>query len=120
MSAPESLSTNPPDRRRSERVILRVPVTVRAKTLNGESLEEETHTSVVNAHGGLFKLESELRPGQTITVVNAQTKMEQRGRVVRVEPLPDGHSTVAFEFEGPAPQFWPIVFPPADWGLSKS
>lgn len=98
--------------------MLRVPVTVRAKMLNGKSLEEETHTIVVNAHGGLFKLENELRSGQSIVLVNAQ-KMEHGGRVVRVEPLPGGLSTVAFEFDGPAPQFWPIVFPPADWGLRK-
>lgn len=98
--------------------MLRVPVTVRAKTPNGESVEEHTHTIVVNAHGGLFKLEKKLQSGQSIVLVNAQ-KMEHPGRVVRVEPLPGGHSTVAFEFDGPAPQFWPIVFPPADWGLPK-
>lgn len=120
MSAPTSGSSDPLKQRRSERVMLRVPVTVRVKTLNRESLEETTETMVVNAHGGLFKLETELRSGQSITLVNAQTKMEQRGRVVHVEPLPGGPNTVAFEFDGPAPQFWPIVFPPADWGLSKS
>jgi hypothetical protein len=26
---------------------------------------------------------------------------------------------VAFEFARPAPKFWPIVFPPADWDGSK-
>jgi hypothetical protein len=24
---------------------------------------------------------------------------------------------VAFEFDQPAPKFWPVTFPPVDWGL---
>jgi hypothetical protein len=35
--------------------------------------------------------------------------------VVRVENIHTGDFAVAFEFWRPAPQFWPIVFPPADW-----
>lgn len=120
MSAPQAGSSDPPKQRRSERVMLRVPVTVRVMALNRESLEETTETIVVNAHGGLFKLQTQLRSGQSITLMNAQTEMELRGRVVYVEPVPGGPSTVAFAFHGPAPQFWPIVFPPADWGLDKS
>jgi hypothetical protein len=38
--------------------------------------------------------------------------------VVRVETSVGGQSAVAFEFDQPAPQFWPIVFPPADWAAS--
>lgn len=106
---------NPADRRRSERVILQIPVIVRATAPDGEKLEEETQTSVVNAHGGLLKLQMEVKVGQPILLINAKTKMQQSCRVVRVETSPAGHSAMAFEFDQPAPHFWPITFPPADW-----
>lgn len=111
---------NPINRRRSERVMLHVPVVVKTKTLQGQNVEEETHTMVVNAHGGLMKLKMELQAGQPIVLVNARTQMEQSCRVVRVDIPPGGDFAVAFEFDQPAPHFWPITFPPADWGVKKS
>jgi hypothetical protein len=109
---------NPADRRRSKRVMLQLPVVVRATLRDGKKVEEETQTSVVNAHGGLIKLQMEIQTGQPILLINAKTKMEQSCRVVRVETSVGGQSAVAFEFDQPAPQFWPIVFPPADWAAS--
>src|SRR4029077_1642581 len=44
---------NPQNRRRSERVMLQVAVTVLAETPEHEQVREETQTLVVNAHGGL-------------------------------------------------------------------
>jgi hypothetical protein len=109
---------NPANRRRSERVMLQIPVVVRTTARDGKKVEEETHTSVVNAHGGLIKLRMEIKAGQPMLLINAKTKMEQSCRVVRVETSVGGQSAVAFEFDQPAPQFWPIVFPPADWAAS--
>lgn len=100
--------------------MLQVSVVVKTKTRQGQSVEEETHTVVVNAHGGLMKLKMEVQPGQPIVLVNARTKMEQSCRVVRVDEPPGGHFAVAFEFDQPAPHFWPITFPPADWGTKPS
>jgi hypothetical protein len=108
---------NPADKRRSERVTLQVAVIVRT-TRGGRTAEEETHTSVVNAHGGLMKLKMEVQAGQPFMLINAKTKMEESCRVVRVEHGV-GISAIAFEFDRPAPQFWPITFPPANWGLPK-
>ena len=48
--------SNPANRRRSERVILQVTVVMRVMALDGKTLEEETHTSVVKPHDGLVKL----------------------------------------------------------------
>lgn len=110
---------NPANRRRSERVMLQVPVIVRTTARGGQVLEEESQTVAVNAHGGLMKLKMELQPGQPIVLINPKTKQEQSCRVVRVEHG-TGTSAVAFEFDKPTPQFWPIVFPPADWGLPKA
>jgi hypothetical protein len=95
--------------------MLQVPVVVQARTRDGKEVREETQTVAVNAHGGLLTLRMEVKAGQPIVLVNERSKMQQGCRVVRVETSAAGHSAVAFEFDQPAPQFWPIVFPPADW-----
>jgi hypothetical protein len=110
---------NPSNRRRSERVLLQVPIIVRSQNRQRQTVEEETRTEVVNAHGGLTKLKMELLAGQPIVLVNARSKMEQSCRVVRVEHGAGTMSAVAFEFDQPAPHFWPVSFPPDDWGLPK-
>ena len=113
-------SSDPANRRRSERVMLQIPVTVLAETADREQVRENTHTLVVNAHGGLVKLKMDLLAGQPITLVNPQTGIEESGHVVRIdEPSPD-YFAVAFEFERPSPKFWPVVFPPKDWENPKT
>jgi hypothetical protein len=113
-------SSDPANRRRSERVMLQIPVTVLAETANRVQVRENTHTLVVNAHGGLVKLKMDLLAGQPITLVNPQTGVEESGHVVRIdEPSPD-YFAVAFEFERPSPKFWPVVFPPKDWENPKT
>jgi hypothetical protein len=99
--------------------MLRIPVVVQTKTLDGRDVREKTQTEVVNAHGGLLKLKMEVKTGQPILLINEKAKMEQSCHVVRVETSEAGNSAVAFEFDQPTPQFWPIVFPPADWGANS-
>jgi len=110
------MDANPANRRRSERVMLQIPVIVQVKTRDGKDVREDTQTVVVNAHGGLLKLKMEVKTGQPILLINERAKVQQGCHVVRVETSEAGNSAVAFEFDEPTPQFWPIVFPPADWG----
>jgi hypothetical protein len=110
----------PINRRRSERVLLHVPVRVVTETMEGKRVQEETHTLVVNAHGGLLTLKMEVVPGQPVLLINPKNGKEQKCRVVRVENPPGGELAVAFEFDTPAPHFWPIVFPPTDWGAART
>jgi hypothetical protein len=112
--------SNPANRRRSERVMLQMTVRVLTENSTGEQVEEQTQTLVVNAHGGLMKLKMEVLPGQPLILVNPLTKKEQSCRVVRTEqPSPD-YMAVAFEFDHPAPGFWPVTFPPADWEVTRA
>jgi PilZ domain len=108
------------EKRRSERVKLTVPLVVMTETLEHVKVQEVTQTVVVNAHGGLFKLKMEVLVGQPLTLTNLQTNTEQRCRVVRVEQLPGNEFGIAFEFDQPAPEFWPMSAPPADWSLPPS
>lgn len=107
------------NRRRSERVMLQLKITVLAQTREREEVQEDTHTLVVNAHGGLMKLKMELLAGQPLTLVNPATGMRQRCRVVRIDDANPDYFAVAFEFDKPNPKFWPIVFPPSDWETPK-
>jgi hypothetical protein len=95
--------------------MLQIPVIVQVKTRDGKDVREDTQTVVVNAHGGLLKLKMEVKTGQPILLINERAKVQQGCHVVRVETSEAGNSAVAFEFDEPTPQFWPIVFPPADW-----
>jgi len=95
--------------------MLQISVIVQIKTRDGKDVREDTQTVVVNAHGGLLKLKMEVKTGQPILLINERAKLQQGCHVVRVETSEAGNSAVAFEFDEPTPQFWPIVFPPADW-----
>ena len=107
--------SNPANRRRSERVILRMRITLIAEDIERKRQEVEALTQVVNAHGGLLKTQMELHVGQPMLLVNPQNKVEQSSRVVRIEDTAEGDFAVAFEFDQPNPKFWPVVFPPEDW-----
>ena len=108
-------SSNPANRRRSERVMLRMRLTVIAEDTDRKRQQYETMTQVVNAHGGLMKMQAELHVGQPMLLINPQNKVEQKCRVVRIDDTAEGDFAVAFEFDAPNPKFWPVVFPPEDW-----
>jgi len=108
-------SSNPINRRRSERVMLRLRITVNAVDTARKPQQVEALTQVVNAHGGLMRMQMELHVGQPMVLVNPQNKVEQRCRVVRVDDTAERDFAVAFEFDSPNPKFWPVVFPPEDW-----
>jgi hypothetical protein len=108
-------SSNPRDRRRSERVVLRMRITVIAEDHARERRQFDAMTQVVNAHGGLMRIETELHVGQPMLLKNPQNNADEACRVVRVEDTADGDFAVAFEFATPHAKFWPIVFPPKDW-----
>ena len=73
------------NRRRSERVMLQIPIIVSTESVEGEQMQEETQTMVVNAHGGLVKLQMEVMPGQPIMLRHPRSGVEAEARVVRVE-----------------------------------
>lgn len=112
--------SNPVNRRRSERVMLRIRILVSAEDTARKRQQEEALTQVVNAHGGLIKMKMELHVGQPMLLLNPQNKVQQSCRVVRVEDTAEGDYAVAFEFDEPNPKFWPIVFPPADWNAPRA
>ncbi len=103
------------DGRRSQRVILRIPILVRAEIRGEPPLKEDTFTLVVNVHGALISLAMKVKPGQKLVLRNWHTAKEQDCRVIHVRDNPFGKNEVGIEFPFPNPQFWSLDFPPPDW-----
>jgi hypothetical protein len=102
--------------RRSQRVLLSIPVIVRTKDGQAHAaFNEETQTLVVNAHGALIALAGRVEQKQTLHLVNRTTKQELECRVTYVGPITAGKAQIGVEFTTPSPDFWRIAFPPEDW-----
>ncbi len=101
--------------RRSQRVLLSVPIGVIMQTPQSQPVTEETSTLVVNAHGALVLLKMKVAIGTMITLKNFKTSEEIACRVVHSSNNLSGKSEVGVEFIEPSPKFWRIAFPPVDW-----
>ncbi len=102
-------------RRRSQRVLLRMPILVIAIGADKQPLSEATFTAVVSAHGGLIYLAMKVRVGQALIVRNPETSEEQSCRVAYSNEAHDGKCEVGLEFTTPSSNFWRVAFPPSDW-----
>lgn len=52
---------------------------------------------------------------RSIMLQNGKTQQELACRVVNLGRSQEGKIEVGVEFEGPAPNFWGIAFPPEGW-----
>lgn len=101
--------------RRSQRIVLAVPLTVTGTRSNGANFSEETRTQVVNANGGLVSLREPVLVGQILRLSNLVTKEEIVCTVVDINSGNDGEPEIGVEFAEACPRFWRVSFPPADW-----
>jgi hypothetical protein len=105
------------ERRRSQRVIIRVPVTLEV-TMSGQKIAISAFTVAVNIHGAMVL---------SARSFDAETELEMRNErtrdcaVVRVTRAPresaEGY-LIPLEFTSPSPNFWQISFPPENWKSS--
>jgi len=109
-----------PGRRRSMRVLLSVPIQVRGKNAQNQDFTEETRTLVVNAHGALISLSTQVVVDQKVFVSNSATHQTQECRVVYFGNLQAGKAQMGVEFLTPSPAFWQIDFPPEDWVVPEN
>jgi len=96
----------PQNRRRSKRVHVRIPVLVRLQDSKKNSVQEKTHTIIVNSHGALILLATPVTVQQIIRVENCSSKEELLCRVACLGSSFMGKTQVAIEFIMPAPKFW--------------
>jgi hypothetical protein len=97
------------ERRRAQRVLLRMPVVIHIA--GKPSLSGFTHT--VNANGAMIIVPEPLAEGAKITVENPKTQVVVEARVVRPPQITSEGSLVPVEFSTPSPHFWNVFFPPA-------
>lgn len=103
------------NRRRSQRVLVKVPVRVSVQAGATPLTEEETHTLAVSAHGALVEVSAPLYRGQRLTLSNPQTKDSLECVVAHIDRFPNEPVKVGVEFLLPNPTFWRVAFPPKDW-----
>jgi PilZ domain-containing protein len=103
------------NRRRSQRVLMKIPVRISVQVGATALTEEETHTLAVSAHGALIAVSAPLYRGQRLTLANAQTKDSLECVVAHIDRFPDEQVKVGVEFLLPNPTFWHVAFPPKDW-----
>jgi PilZ domain len=102
-------------RRRSQRVLMQVPVRIRGTDAQGKAVEEETETLAINAHGALVLLQSRLTSGSKVQLQHKKTEEEHECHVAFLGPLRSGKAEIGLEFSSPHPTFWRVAFPPEDW-----
>jgi len=115
VTTPSSNHAPIPNRRRTQRVLLRLPILVITRGPNGQHVSENAFTMNVSANGALIQISTRVEVGQKILCRNPDTLEEQFIRVVHVTPAAENKSEVGVEFLKPAPKFWRISFPPDDW-----
>jgi hypothetical protein len=96
-----------------------VPIIVYSQANDGPRFSEETHTLIVNAHGALIPLNTNVAPGQRLVLRNTLNGEEQEGRVVYLSKKWVGMRETGIAFTRPAPHFWKLAFPPDDWNLLR-
>lgn len=103
------------NRRRSQRVLMKVPVRVSVQAGTTALHEEQTHTLAVSAHGALLAVSAPLYRGQRLRLWNPQTKDSLECVVAHIDRFPNEPVKVGVEFLLPNPTFWHVAFPPKDW-----
>src|SRR5271170_7357455 len=83
--------------RRSMRVLLSVPVTVKGKTSKGQDFSEETRTLVVNAHGAMVSLAAQVARGQKVSITNLATEQTLDCKVNNIGLAQAGKTQIGLE-----------------------
>src|SRR3981189_481428 len=115
MAQVPNTSTHTGARRRSQRVLVQVPVRIRGKNPQGVSFEEFTETLAINAHGALVLLSARLTSGSVVHMKHNKTEEEQECHVAFLGPVRSAKGEIGLEFTAPCPTFWRVAFPPEDW-----
>jgi hypothetical protein len=102
------------DRRRSQRVIIRVPVTI-LTTENGQPVRTTGKTIEVHTHGAMVACSRSFDSNAKLEVVNEVTGEKVASRVARSPREGAEGFVVPLEFTSPSNNFWQITFPPANW-----
>ena len=95
-----------PERRRTPRKHIPIPLFVYGHTPEDLPFFEETFTNAVNVHGGSMRIEAGVQLGQRLLVTNQQNDCALPCIIVFVGARLGGGLDVAFSFTAAMPHFW--------------
>jgi hypothetical protein len=107
------------ERRRSQRVIIRVPVSL-VTTIRDQKITVTAHTVAVNIHGAMLLCPRPLDSETQVEIQNERSREKAKARVTRAPRESAEGYLIPIEFSAPSPGFWQITFPPANWKPSES
>lgn len=102
-----------PEQRRTERLLLAIPIRVMGTDLTGESFTEDTKTLVINQAGARISLEHRVTADDAIRIVNLENYSEADFRIVGPTRLAEGAvAEWGVECSEPGRNIWGIELPP--------
>jgi hypothetical protein len=101
-----------PERRRTVRMTLQIPIKVRCQMPEGEAIDLKAFTQFVSAHGALIVMDAPLLPGQSVRLFNEMTSESVECFVTSVREKQD-RRFIGLGFATLRKDFWHVVFPKA-------
>jgi hypothetical protein len=102
------------ERRRSQRVIIQIPVTLEM-SVAGKKVTVKATTASVNDHGAMLVCTKNFSVETRFDLINERTAQKQNCRVTRAPVENRQGFLIPVEFTAITPNFWHIVFPPPGW-----
>ncbi len=101
------------ERRRGERVLIRIPVQLKGMAEDGREVAESAEALVVSRYGALLRTTSLFKKGSALTVTHGFSQQSEQFRVVWTpEKQTEGRWDIGVEAGAPCEDFWGIRFPP--------
>jgi PilZ domain len=99
------------ERRRSSRILIRIPVQVFSDGSFGQPLDTPAEAIAVSRFGALLRAPFSPALGSRIEVLNRVSQETQEFRVVRVQGADDGNFELGIEILYPTKNFWHVHLP---------
>ena len=104
----------PHEKRRSDRVMLTIPLTLKGEDSKGVRFVAEARTIILNRHGASIWTAQPLQGGQILLVVNQLGRLQANFRVVGpLSPLTKKGGEWGVEYTNAKENIWGIQFPPS-------
>lgn len=108
------------EKRRSDRILLTIPLSVEGKDAKGKAFQADAQTLVLNRHGGRIRVGRRLQAGQTVRITNMMGRRSSDFRVVGpVSPFSEQGGDYGVEYLQPGQDIWGIQFPPLREGEAE-
>lgn len=99
------------ERRRTPRISVFADLTIQGLAENNQKFRVHTRSLSVSGFGGLTVMDIPVNVGQTLSVVNDNSREAVDCRVISIRTTEDGRNIVAFEFLTSPENFWKVTFP---------